>query len=115
MHSGKIRVFSGNEISADSLLASACLPTLFQAVEIGGEHYWDGGYTGNPALFPLFASDLPDDIVIVNINPLVRTEVPKAAHEIQNRINEISFNSSLAARAARDQLRPATDITGRDR
>lgn len=95
VHSGKIRVFTGDEISTDSLLASACLPTLFQAVEIGGEHYWDGGYTGNPALFPLFAPALPQDIVIVNINPLDRTEVPKAAHEIQNRINEISFNSSL--------------------
>lgn len=95
VHSGKIRVFTGDEISSDSLLASACLPTLFQAVEIGGEHYWDGGYTGNPALFPLFAPALPDDIVIVNINPLERAEVPKAAHEIQNRINEISFNSSL--------------------
>ena len=95
VHSGKIRVFSGDEISTDSLLASACLPTLFQAVEIDGEHYWDGGYSGNPALFPLFSPALPDDIVIVNINPLDRAEVPKAAHEIQNRINEISFNSSL--------------------
>ena len=95
VHSGKIRVFSGDEISTDSLLASACLPTLFQAVEINGAHYWDGGYSGNPALFPLFAKALPDDIVIVNINPLDRAEVPKAPHEIQNRINEISFNSSL--------------------
>ncbi|MEO3414207.1 patatin-like phospholipase family protein [Roseovarius sp. CAU 1744] len=95
VHSGKIRVFTGDEISSESLLASACLPTLFQAVEIDGEHYWDGGYTGNPALFPLFAPGLPDDIVIVNINPLERAEVPRAAHEIQNRINEISFNSSL--------------------
>ncbi len=95
VHSGKIRVFSGDEISTDSLLASACLPTLFQAVEIDGAHYWDGGYSGNPALFPLFAKELPADIVIVNINPLNRDEVPKAPHEIQNRINEISFNSSL--------------------
>ncbi|WP_299843866.1 patatin-like phospholipase family protein [uncultured Roseovarius sp.] len=95
VHSGKIRVFTGDEINTDSLLASACLPTLFQAVEIEGDHYWDGGYTGNPALFPLFAPALPADIVIVNINPLERAEVPMAAHEIQNRINEISFNSSL--------------------
>ena len=95
VHTGKVRVFQGDEISSDALLASACLPTLFQAVEIDGAHYWDGGYTGNPALFPHFAADLPDDIVIVNINPLDRAEVPKAAHEIQNRINEISFNSSL--------------------
>jgi len=64
-------------------------------VEIDGAHYWDGGYTGNPALFPLFRADLPADIVIVNINPLHRPEVPRSPQEIQNRINEISFNSSL--------------------
>ena len=95
VHSGKIRVFSGDDISPESLLASACLPTLFQAVEIDGAHYWDGGYTGNPALFPLFRPELPADIVIVNINPLDRPEVPRSPQEIQNRINEISFNSSL--------------------
>ncbi|QGX98421.1 patatin-like phospholipase family protein [Roseovarius faecimaris] len=95
VHDGKIRVFQGDEISTDVLLASACLPTLFQAVEIDGAHYWDGGYTGNPALFPLFDPDLPDDILIVNINPLERREVPRSPQEIQNRINEISFNSSL--------------------
>lgn len=101
VRTGKIRVFAGDEITADALLASACLPSLFQAVEIedkktGETHaYWDGGYSGNPALFPLFAPDLPDDIVIVNINPLERAELPRSPVEIQNRINEISFNSSL--------------------
>lgn len=95
VHSGKIRVFSGDEISVPAILASACLPDLFQAVEIDGEHYWDGGYTGNPALFPLFAPELPDDVVVVNINPLHRPEVPLSVQAIQNRINEISFNSSL--------------------
>ena len=95
VHNGKIRVFTGTEISTDALLASACLPTLFQAVEIDGAHYWDGGYTGNPALFPLFGADLPADILIVNINPLERAEVPRSPQDIQNRINEISFNSSL--------------------
>ena len=95
VHNGKLRVFSGEEIGTDALLASACLPTLFQAVEIDGAHYWDGGYTGNPALYPLFAPDLPADIVIVNINPLERADVPRSTQEIQNRINEISFNSSL--------------------
>ncbi|UXX83644.1 patatin-like phospholipase family protein [Roseovarius pelagicus] len=95
VHSGKIRIFSGHDISTDALLASACLPTLFQAVEIDGAHYWDGGYTGNPALFPLFDADLPADILIVNINPLERAEVPRSPQDIQNRINEISFNSSL--------------------
>lgn len=95
VHSGKIRIFSGDDISPESLMASACLPTLFQAVEIDGAHYWDGGYTGNPALFPLFRAELPADIMIVNINPLDRPEVPRSPQEIQNRINEISFNSSL--------------------
>ncbi len=101
VRSGKVRVFTGDEISVDAILASACLPTLFKAVEIDDpktgqtEAFWDGGYTGNPALFPLFAPDLPDDIVVVNINPLYRPDVPNSPQEIQNRINEISFNSSL--------------------
>jgi len=95
VRSGKIRIFKGDEISTDSLLASACLPTMFKAVEIDGEAYWDGGYSGNPALFPLFAPELPDDIVVININPIWRDEVPKTPQQIQNRINEISFNSSL--------------------
>jgi NTE family protein len=98
---GKIKIFEGNEIGPDALLASACLPTLFQAVEIEDpktgrvEAYWDGGYTGNPALFPLYNADFPADIVIININPLQRDDLPTSPNEIQNRINEISFNSSL--------------------
>ncbi len=95
VRSGKIRVFDAAEIGPDQIMASACIPTLFQAVEIDGEAYWDGGYMGNPALFPLFQPQLPNDIVIVNINPLERREIPKTPQEIQNRINEISFNSSL--------------------
>lgn len=95
VRTGKVKVFSGGEITTDAILASACLPTVFKAVEIGKDAYWDGGYTGNPALFPLFAPELPSDIVIVNINPLERDEVPMDAHGILNRINEISFNSSL--------------------
>lgn len=101
VRTGKIRVFSGEDISTDAILASACLPTMFKAVEIDDpvtgrrEPYWDGGYTGNPALFPLFDRDLPADIVIININPLERDTVPITAQQIQNRINEISFNSSL--------------------
>ncbi len=101
VRSGKIRVFTGPEIGPDPIMASACLPTLFRAVEIWDpktdrrEAYWDGGYTGNPALFPLFRKHLPNDIVVVNINPLHREEVPTTARDIQNRINEISFNSSL--------------------
>lgn len=101
VRSGKIRVFSGHDIHPEAIMASACLPTLFRAVEIRDpdthrlEAYWDGGYTGNPALFPLFDPALPRDLVIVNINPLYRDEVPTSARAIQNRINEISFNSSL--------------------
>ena len=101
VRNGKIRIFQGDEITPDALMASACLPTIFQAVEIEDsttgrrEAFWDGGYTGNPALFPLFDKGLPDDIVIVNINPLEREETPVTAQQIQNRINEISFNSSL--------------------
>lgn len=82
-------------------MASACLPTLFRAVEIDDpatgrrEAYWDGGYSGNPALFPLFAPELPRDIVIVTINPTERDGIPRTPVEIQNRINEISFHSSL--------------------
>ena len=101
VRTGKIRVFQGVDITPAALMASACLPTMFRAVEVidpdtgQTEAYWDGGYTGNPALFPLFAAGLPDDIVVVNINPLLRDEVPTTARAIQNRINEISFNASL--------------------
>ena len=95
VRTGKVRVFTGDEITVDSLMASACLPTLFQAVEIDGEAYWDGGYSANPALFPLYSTHLPDDVVIVNINPLLRDELPFTPQAIQNRINEISFNSAL--------------------
>ena len=95
VRTGKIRLFTKREITADAILASACLPTLFPAVEIDGEAYWDGGYTGNPALFPLFVPELPADILVVNINPLERPELPVTARDIQNRINEISFNTSL--------------------
>ncbi|WP_407493424.1 patatin-like phospholipase family protein [Pseudooceanicola sp. MF1-13] len=101
VRTGKVRIFTKDEITTDAILASACLPSLFQAVEIDDpktgrrEAYWDGGYSGNPALFPLFEPDLPDDVVIVNINPLERDEVPFTPQQIENRVNEISFNSSL--------------------
>ncbi len=100
VRSGKIRIFDGEAITTDAILASGCLPTLFKAVEIFDpktnrvEAYWDGGYMGNPALFPLFPNDT-QDIVIVNINPLHREDIPKTPQDIQNRINEISFNGSL--------------------
>jgi NTE family protein len=95
VRTGKIKVFEKDEVTADAVLASACLPMLFQAVKIGDEHYWDGGYMGNPALFPLIYNCKSSDIVIVHINPLERSDLPRSAFEILNRMNEISFNSSL--------------------
>ncbi len=101
VRTGKIRVFRGAEVTADAILASTCLPSVFQAVEIDDpltgrrEAFWDGGFTGNPALFPLFDASLPSDIVIVNINPLYRDEIPTTPQDIQSRMNEISFNASL--------------------
>lgn len=92
---GKLRVFRREEIDADCVLASACLPTLFQAVEIGGEAYWDGGYVANPPLLPLVRESPAHDLVIVQINPVSRPGVPRRAQDILDRINEISFNSSL--------------------
>lgn len=101
VRTGKIKVFSGDEITTDAIMASACLPTLFRAVEIDDpetgttEAYWDGGYAGNPALFPLYRKSLPNDVLIININPLLREEIPVTGPQILNRINEISFNASL--------------------
>ena len=101
VRTGKIRVFAGAEISPAALLASACLPTVFQAIEMEDpatgqtEIFWDGGFTGNPALFPLYLPHLPDDILLVSINPLRREALPMTPVEIQNRINEISFNAAL--------------------
>lgn len=92
---GKIKVFENPEITPDAVLASSCLPFLFQAVEIDGEHYWDGGYMGNPAIYPLIYHCDSRDVVIVHVNPMSRPHIPHTAMEIMNRINEISFNSSL--------------------
>lgn len=95
VRTGKIKVFSNDELSVDAVLASGCMPFLFHAVEIDGECYWDGGYMGNPAIYPLIYNCDSRDVVVVHVNPIVRNDVPRTAREIQNRINEISFNSSL--------------------
>jgi NTE family protein len=95
VRTGKIKVFSNDDLSTDAVLASACLPFMFQAVEIDGEAYWDGGYMGNPAIFPLIYGCESTDVLVIHINPLYREEVPTTASDILNRINEISFNSSL--------------------
>jgi NTE family protein len=92
---GKVAVFEGKDLTADHLMASACLPTVFQAVEIDGQPYWDGGYMGNPALFPLFYGTVTDDILLVQINPVERRHTPRTAREIHNRLNEITFNGNL--------------------
>ena len=95
VRSGKIKVFENEQVSVDVVMASACLPYVFQAVEIDGEPYWDGGFMGNPALFPLIYRSGSKDIVIIHINPIERKKLPKSAPEIFDRMNEISFNSSL--------------------
>ncbi|MGA0594388.1 patatin-like phospholipase family protein [Enterovirga sp. CN4-39] len=92
---GKIRVFETRELEAGHVMASACLPTLFRAVEIDGEPFWDGGYSGNPPLFPIFYAARTDDVLLVQINPIERRQTPQTAAEIQNRLTEINFNSGL--------------------
>jgi NTE family protein len=93
--SGKVEIFKRQELTADHLMASACLPAVFQAVEIDGVPYWDGGYMGNPALFPLFYETTTEDILLVQINPPERRQTPRTAREIRDRLNEITFNSNL--------------------
>ncbi|AGT08451.1 patatin-like phospholipase family protein [Paracoccus aminophilus] len=101
VRTGRIRVFRDGEITISTILASACLPTIYKAIEIHDpttgrrEAYWDGGYSGNPALFPLYRPELPRDIVIVAINPMTRHKLPRTPGSIQDRINEISFNTAL--------------------
>ena len=97
VRAGKSRVFRGPELTVDHLLASTCLPQLFQAVEIDGEPYWDGGYLANPPLWPLFYDLTPADILLVNLNPFTREETPKTPAQIIDRLNEITFNASLVA------------------
>lgn len=97
VRSGKVRIFETAELGPDQVMASACLPHLFRAVEIDGEHYWDGGYRGNPALFPLFQRTRPNDLLLVLLNPIARDRVPRTPVEIADRINEISFNAPLLA------------------
>jgi NTE family protein len=95
VNTGRARIFREHELRLEMLMASAALPTAYRAVEIEGAHYWDGGYMGNPSLYPLFSATRTLDVLLVQINPLLRTEVPDTPEEILERINEISFNSSL--------------------
>src|ERR1700689_11870 len=95
VHTGRGRIFRNSQITPDVLLASACLPTMFQAVEIDGEAYWDGGFAGNPTITPLVRESDAHDTILVQINPRERPETPRSAGDILNRLNEISFNSPL--------------------
>jgi NTE family protein len=97
VQTGRVRVFPRDKITADAVMASACLPTVFRAVMIDDVPYWDGGYLGNPVIFPFFRTTATEDVLVVQINPLVRQETPTSSSEIINRINEITFNSSLLA------------------
>ncbi|MGI9388175.1 MAG: patatin-like phospholipase family protein, partial [Methyloligellaceae bacterium] len=95
VETGRVKVFDRQRLTSDMVMASACLPFMFQAVEIDNVPYWDGGYMGNPALFPFYKGSESRDIVIVQINPVERKGAPKTAREIMNRVNEITFNGSL--------------------
>lgn len=107
VHSGRLRVFRREDMSADVIMASAALPHMFRAVEIDGEPYWDGGFTGNPPMLPLIAANPNDDVLLVQIAPLHRSDTPTTTRDILSRVNEIAFSSSLAA-----ELR-ALDYVGR--
>ena len=95
VETGRPKVFHRPELTPDHVMASACLPFMYQAVEIDGVPYWDGGYMGNPPLWPLFDHSDCDDVVIVEINPVSRAGAPRTAREIMDRLNEITFNASL--------------------
>ena len=95
VRTGRGRIFRNAEISGDVLMASACLPTMFQAIEIDGEHYWDGGFAGNPTITPLIRESDAHDTILVQINPRERTDIPRTATDVLDRLNEISFNSPL--------------------
>lgn len=95
VQTGKLHIFPKDKISAEAVMASACLPAVFQAVEIDGVPYWDGGYLGNPVIFPFFRSTQTEDVLIVQINPLMRKKIPQSTREIMGRVNEITFNSAL--------------------
>ena len=101
VRTGKLKVFQTPTITVEAVLASACLPPYFRAIEVDGEHYWDGGYLGNPAIYPLIYRNGSRDVIIVQVTAITRDELPVRAAEVLHRINEISFNSSLMRECAR--------------
>jgi len=108
---GRLRVFERRELSSEAVMASACLPQLFQAVEVEGEHYWDGGYSGNPPIFPLIYMGGSQDILIVQLNPINIPEVPRDMRSIMDRVNTLAFNSSLMREMR--MIRFVTDLIDR--
>lgn len=108
VRTGLPRVFTQPHLTIDTLLASAALPTMFQAVEIDSEPYWDGGYSGNPSLFPLVQNHPDGDLLLVQTNPFERPDMPQTARDIANRLNEITFNTALLK-----ELRAAMIYSGR--
>lgn len=116
VRTGRVRVFRNGEITPDVLLASACLPTLFQAIEIDGEAYWDGGYSGNPTLTPLVRECDSKDTILIPINPVARPGTPTTARDILNRLNEISFNAvALKELRMMALLRQVASASGADK
>jgi NTE family protein len=97
VQTGRLHIFPHEKISAEAVMASACLPAVFRAVEIDGVHYWDGGYLGNPVLYPFFRATPAEDVLIVQINPLIRRKLPTSTREIMSRVTEITFNAPLMA------------------
>jgi NTE family protein len=97
VETGGLRIFAREEINAEAVMASACLPFLFRAVEIDGVPYWDGGYVGNPVIHPFLTNTAAEDVLVVQINPLTRPKIPTSAREIVDRVSEITFNASLGA------------------
>jgi len=95
VRTGRLRTFRNKDVTPDALLASGCLPFMFQAIEIDGEAYWDGGYAGNPPITPLIRECDSEDTILIPINPVERPGIPRTAREIINRVNEVSFNASL--------------------
>ena len=95
VETGRVRIFDSDTLTSEMVMASACLPFMFHAVEIDGDAYWDGGYAGNPVLFPFYNTSKSRDIAVIQINPVIRKGVPKNARDIMNRVNEITFNNSL--------------------
>jgi len=95
VRTGKTKVFVNDEINADSVMASCCLPEIYHTVEINGEAYWDGGYMGNPPLYPLFYETECEDVLLIEVNPVERDDFPRTVRGIHNRLNEITFNATL--------------------